>query len=202
MSHHAGKPLNSPNDVVVGPSGWIYFTDPPYGIRPEEQEQEIQGVYRVPPEGGDLELLADDFEHPNGLAFSPDGTLLYIADSSSRRHIRAFEVNPDGALEGPGPVLVDLSHAPPGVPDGLKVDVEGTLYCTGPGGIWVVTPDGTLQGVVPIPEPSANCAWGDDDGRSLYITASTSIYRIRTRVPGVSPSAGSRAVGSPPEGDS
>lgn len=181
---YAGQPLNSPNDLVEGPSGAIYFTDPPYGIRPEEQVQPCQGLYRVGPGSDEPERLADDFDRPNGLAFSPEQRRLYVADSSARRHLRVFVVDEAGNLAG-GRVFLDMSSAPPGVPDGLKVDQAGNLYCTGPQGIWVIDPNGTHLGTIALPEAPANCAWGDADWCSLFITARTSLYRIRTRIPGV-----------------
>lgn len=177
-----GKRLNSPNDLVVKSNGVIYFTDPPYGIEPEEREQECNGVYRIM-EDGSVERLADDFDRPNGLAFSPDESILYI-DDSPRRHVRAFDVQPDGTLAN-SRIIADMDHPQPGSPDGMKIDVEGNLYVTGATGIWVFEPDGTLLGVVATPERPANCAWGDEDRQSLYITARTSLYRIRTKVAGI-----------------
>jgi gluconolactonase len=178
-----GKKLNSPNDVVVKSDGSIYFTDPPYGISPEQQEQRIQGVYRLPPNGGPLTLVADDFEKPNGLAFSPDERKLYI-DDSSRRHIRVFDVQPDGGLSD-GRIFHDLNVSAPGAPDGMKVDWEGRLYCTGPGGVWVLDSKGRHLGTIGTPEKPANCAWGGDDWQTLYITARTSVYTIRLDTRGI-----------------
>jgi gluconolactonase len=177
-----GKRLNSPNDVVVKSDGTIYFTDPPYGIEPDQREQPCNGVYRILADGT-LELVADDFERPNGLAFSPDEAVLYI-DDSARRHVRAFDVQPDGTLAN-SRVIADMDHPQPGSPDGMKLDVEGHLYVTGATGVWVFEPDGTLLGVIVTPERPANCAWGGADRQTLYITARTSLYRIRTKVPGV-----------------
>jgi gluconolactonase len=174
-----GKPLNSPNDVAVAADGTLYFTDPPYGIRPEQQEQPYQGVYRLDP-AGNTTLLLTDFDRPNGLAFSPDQRLLYLADSSERRHIRRFSVAADGSLTG-GEVFCRMPTGIPGPPDGMTVDATGNLFCTGPGGVWIVSPDGRHLGTVVIPEVAANCTWGDDDRQSLYITATTSLYRLRCR---------------------
>ncbi|MEC7843226.1 MAG: SMP-30/gluconolactonase/LRE family protein [Candidatus Latescibacterota bacterium] len=176
-----GKRLNSPNDVVVHSSGAVYFTDPPYGIEPEEMEQAHAGVYRVDP-GGEIELLVDDFEKPNGLAFSPDESVLYI-DDSHHQHIRAFDVAADGSLQNGRP-FADLAHDSDGVPDGMKVDLEGNVYATNSLGIWVHSARGEFLGLISVPEVPANCAWGED-GQVLFITARTSVYRIRMRVPGV-----------------
>ncbi|HWQ13620.1 MAG TPA: SMP-30/gluconolactonase/LRE family protein [Roseiflexaceae bacterium] len=179
---YGGRRLNSPNDVVVRSDGTVYFTDPPYGIQPEQREQPVNGVYRILPDGT-LELLVDDFDRPNGLAFAPDERTLYI-DDSPRRHVRAFDVLPDGRLAN-SRVVCDMDHPQPGSPDGMKIDVEGHLYVTGATGVWVFEPDGELLGVVTLPERPANCAWGDADRQTLYITARTSLYRVRTKVPGL-----------------
>ena len=179
---HGGKRLNSPNDIVVRSDGLIYFTDPPYGIQPEEREQPLNGVYALWPDGA-INLVADDFDRPNGLAFSPDESTLYI-DDSPRRHVRAFDARPDGTLAN-SRVIADMDHPQPGSPDGMKIDVEGHLYVAGATGIWVFEPDGTRLGVLVTPEKPSNCAWGDDDLRSLYVTARTSLYRFRTKVPGL-----------------
>jgi gluconolactonase len=177
-----GGRLNSPNDVVVKADGSVYFTDPPYGIEPEEREQPVNGVYRIRPDG-QLELLADDFDRPNGLAFSPDESILYI-DDSPRRHVRAFDVRPDGTLTN-SRVVADMDHPQPGSPDGMKLDVQGHLFVAGATGVWVFDPDGQCLGVIVTPERPANCAWGDEDRQSLYITARTSLYRVRVKVPGL-----------------
>jgi gluconolactonase len=179
-----GKRLNSPNDIVVKRDGAIYFTDPIYGIKTHEQEQPVRGVYRLSPYGQKLALLVDDFEGPNGLAFSPDETKLYIDDSSSRRHIRVFSLRSNGSLTG-GKIFHDMKGPAGGPPDGMKVDTQGHVYSTGPGGLWVLDPDGSLLGIIRTPEAATNCAWGDDDWKSLYITAQTSVYRVRVNVPGI-----------------
>ena len=178
---YQGNRLNSPNDLVVKSDGVIYFTDPPYGISPEEKEQPHNGVYRILTDGS-LQLMADDFERPNGLAFSPDESILYI-DDSYYRHLKAFDVREDGTLEN-SRIICDMDHPQPGSPDGLKVDEEGHIYVTGATGVWVFEPDGELLGVIAPPERPANCAWGDEDKKSLYLTAQTSLYRIRTTVAG------------------
>jgi sugar lactone lactonase YvrE len=186
---YEGKRLNSPNDVIVRSDGAIFFTDPPYGLRnlSEGKELPFNGVYRLDANGS-LHLLADDFERPNGLAFSPDEKTLYV-DDSARFHIRAFDASPDGSLSG-SRVLAELKPRPDerGVPDGMKVDSEGNIYCTGPGGVWIFNTAGRLLGRIVMPEVTANLAWGDADLSTLYLTGSTSLYRLRLSVPGL-PSA-------------
>lgn len=183
---YEGKRFNSPNDVVVKSDGSIYFTDPPYGLPKQTEGKELafQGVYRLSPDNKTLQLLVDDFDRPNGLAFSPDEKTLYIGDSSARRHIRAFDVRPDGTIAN-GRVFADLTSPDPGAPDGMKVDVEGNLYSTGPGGVWVFSPKGEMLGRILPPEVPANCAWGDADWKSLYITARTSLYRVKLGIQGI-----------------
>lgn len=179
------KQLNSPNDVVVKSNGMIYFTDPPYGIKSEEQELSFQGVYFLNPKSKKLTLLKDDFDRPNGLSFSPDEAVLYIADSTSnRRHIRAFDVASDGTIRN-NRVFTEIRSELPGNPDGIKVDIEGNLYVAGAGGLWVFSKDGKYLGTIRTPEQPANCAWGDKDWKSLFITARTSVYRIKLAVSGI-----------------
>lgn len=177
-----GRRLNSPNDIVVRSDGAIYFTDPPYGIQPEQQEQPCNGLYALTPTG-ELRLLVSDFGRPNGLAFSPDERILYV-DDSPRRLIRAFDVQPDGSLSNDR-LFADLSSPDQGSPDGMKLDAAGRIYCTGPGGIWVYAPDGALFGIVRLPQQPANLAFGGPDLRTLYITARTSLYSLQTRTPGL-----------------
>jgi gluconolactonase len=194
-----GKRLNSPNDLVVRSDGSIYFTDPPYAVQPSTpgmprpagwwaepipgKEQPCHGVYRIAPDGA-LHLVAEDFALPNGLALSPDESVLYVADSA-RKHLRALTVEPDGRLIG-GRVLLDMASDDPGVPDGLKVDGQGNVFCTGPGGVWVCRASGVLLGRIVLPELPANLAWGED-GTVLFLTARTSVYRLPTRTRGVLP---------------
>jgi len=181
VDRYQGKRLNSPNDVVVKSDGSIYLTDPPYGLPQQEQGKELDfnGVYRLAPDGT-LTLLDDSFVRPNGLAFSPDESTLYIADTREM-HIRAFDVRPDGTLAN-GRVFAGLREpGKSGAPDGMKVDVKGNVFCTGPGGIWILHPTGRVLGKIETPEVPANLAWGDADGRTLYITARTSIYRVRVK---------------------
>lgn len=181
---YEGQRLNSPNDVVVKSDGSIYFTDPPYGIQPDEAELSFNGVYRIGPDRK-LTLLVKDFERPNGLAFSPDEKLLYI-DDSQRQHIRVFDVQADGTL-AKGRVFADMQGEGDGVPDGMKVDGRGNVYCTGAGGVWVFDPKGTHLGTIQPTEVPANCAWGDADGQTLYMTARTGLYRVRLKVKGDRP---------------
>ena len=183
-SHFGGQELNSPNDVVVASDGGIYFSDPTYGRMPgfgieRSQDLTFQGVYRVPPSGGDLQLLVDDFEQPNGLCFSPDESLLYINDSP-RALIKVFDVAADGSL-GNGSVFFDKigsGDIDEGIPDGMKCDERGNIYVTGPGGIWVISPTAKLLGRIPVPENVGNLNFGGADWKTLFICASTSLYRI------------------------
>ncbi len=189
-THYQGRQLNSPNDVVCRSDGSLYFSDPPYGRakfygveRP--QELPFQGVYRVGADARAPVLLVDDFDRPNGLCFSLDEARLFVNDTA-RQHIRVFDVRPDGTL-GNGRLWAETKGEAPGAPDGMKLDSAGNVYCCGPGGIHVFDPDARLQEVIAVPEYPANFAWGGDDYRSLFITASTSLYRVRRRVPGLPP---------------
>jgi len=182
-AQYQGKQLNSPNDLAVKSNGSIYFTDPPYGIEPEQEELGFYGVYRLAPDGT-LTLLVDDFVRPNGIAFSPDETKLYVNDSQEG-HIRVFDVRSNGMLDN-GKVFAELE--PPsekGAADGMKVDVKGNIYSTAPGGVWVFSAKGNLLGIIETPKPPANIAWGDEDYQTLYITARKSLYRIRLQIPGL-----------------
>ena len=187
-SHYEGRELNSPNDVVVKRDGTIYFTDPTsgrsdgFGI-PREPELIFSGVFRLEPESGNLTLLIDDFAKPNGLCFSRDELLLFVNDTV-RQHIRVFDVLPDGGIEN-GRLFADLTGDKPGVADGMKIDQAGNLFSCGPGGIHIFDQSGELLGVFETPEFAANFVFGDADQQTLYITASTSLYRVRVDVPGV-----------------
>lgn len=182
---YLGKRLNSPNDVVVKSDGSIYFTDPPYGISKQQEELGFYGVYRLVPDKT-LTLLTKDLVRPNGLAFSTDENKLYVSDSETA-HIRVFQVNSDGTLNN-GQVFAQLKGpSNSGVPDGMKVDVQGNVYCSGPQGVWIFSPAGQLLGKIIVPEVVTNLAWGDSDYKTLYITATTSLYRIRLKVAGVQP---------------
>ena len=186
-THYGGKELNSPNDIVVKRDGAIYFTDPSFGRmeyygRPREQELTFQGVYRLDPESGALTLLVDDFDQPNGLCFSLDESQLFVNDTM-RGHVRVFDVNESGAL-GNGRVWAEVTGDRDGVPDGMKIDGGGHLYVTGPGGIHIFAADATCLGVIYTPQGCANFCWGEDDMKSLFVTASTSLYRLRVNVAG------------------
>jgi gluconolactonase len=187
-THYQGKQLNSPNDVVCRSDGGIYFSDPPYGRAKffgveRAQELSFQGVYRAGTDPRSPVLLVDDFDRPNGLCFSLDESRLYVNDTA-RRHIRVFEVTPTGDLAN-GRLWAETKGDKPGAPDGMKLDSAGNVYCTGPGGIHVFDPDANLLEVIATPERTANFAFGDDDYRSLFITASTSLYRTRREIPGL-----------------
>jgi gluconolactonase len=189
-SHFDGKELNSPNDVVVKSDGTIYFTDPTYGRMPgfgieREQELSFQGVYRLPAGGGDPELVVDDFVQPNGLCFTADERTLYINDTD-RAHIRVFDVQADGSLTG-GAVLAEnigTGDIETGLVDGMKLDERGNIWVTGPKGVWVFSPEGQHLGVVEIPENVGNINWGGPDWSWLFVPASTSMYRVQTKVSG------------------
>lgn len=182
---YLGKRLNSPNDVVVKSDGSIYFTDPPYGISKQQEELGFYGVYRLASDRT-LTLLTKDLVRPNGLAFSTDENKLYVSDSETG-HIRVFQVNSDGTLTN-GQVFAQLrGPSNSGVPDGMKVDVQGNVYCSGPQGVWIFSPTGQRLGKIIVPEVVTNLAWGDSDYKTLYITATTSLYRIRLKVAGVQP---------------
>ena len=190
-THWGDKQLNSPNDVIVASDGSIIFTDPTYGRMPgfgleREQDLDFQGVYRLPADGGDLQLLVDDFAQPNGLCFTPDESQLYINDTD-HAHIRVFDVGSDHTLSN-GRVFADGigtgDLASGELVDGMKLDERGNVYVTGPEGVLVFSPDGEHLGTIKIPEPVGNLNWGDDDWKSLYIPASTSVYRVRMNVAG------------------
>ncbi len=183
-THYQGKKLNSPNDVVATADGSIIFTDPIYGLSagnggPAEAELDFQGVYISRP-GADPqkpELITDSFERPNGLAFTPDGKRLFIADTV-RQHIRTFDVV-DGYKCSGGCVWAELwDDEFIGRPDGMKFDLQDNLFSTGPGGVWVFNPNAEMIGRIYLPDKTSNLAWGDD-GHSLFITSSPKVYRIR-----------------------
>jgi gluconolactonase len=185
--HYDGKKFNSPNDVIVGPDGALYFTDPTLDlVAGEKQEIPFQGVYRLD-DKGNVRLLTKDLSQPNGLAFSPDGKRFYV-DDSKEKNIRVYDRAADGTLSN-GRIF---GEEPPGgkhegVPDGMRVDNHGNLFVTGPKGIWVWDPAGNHLGTIVMPEQPANLIWGDRDYHTLYITATTSVYRLETKTHGFEP---------------
>jgi gluconolactonase len=186
----SGQRLNSPNDIVARSDGLFYFTDPPYGVKPEHRALHFQGLYALDPQATGpeaLRLLADDFEKPNGLGFSPDERTLYVCDTA-RNHVRAFEVEPSGGLRvGSGRVFARVDPESPGGPDGMKVDTEGCVYVAVAQGVWVFDPSGTLLGIIATPDRPANLAWCGADARNLAITAVDAVYHVRLRVAGLTP---------------
>jgi gluconolactonase len=177
-----GKRFNRPNDVVCKSDGSLYFTDPGLRVPLTDRELASAGVYRLTPEGA-LTMIAD-CEYPNGLAFSPDERVLYVANTRWAQYIHAFELDQAGALIRRR-IFADMSSdETDGVPDGMKVDVEGRVYCTGPGGTWVFAPDGARLGIIRTPEVPANLAFGGPDLRTVFFTARTSLYTLRVKVPG------------------
>jgi gluconolactonase len=181
-----GNKFNSPNDVVIGPDGAIYFTDPTLDL-PKEEKQEIpfQGVYRLD-EKGEVRLLTKELTQPNGLAFSPDGKRFYV-DDTKQRNIRVYDFQADGSLSNGRIFGEEPGGKGEGVPDGMKADRDGNLYVTGPKGIWVWDKRGHHIGTIVIPEQPANLTWGDKDYRTLYITATTSVYKLRMKARGFMP---------------
>lgn len=181
-----GKRLNSPNDLTYGPGGALYFTDPPYGLPGQDQdpakELDFNGVYRFA--DGQLTAVVRDLGRPNGIAFSPDQRTMYVANTElTRKVIMAYDVAADGSVSN-GRVFADATaDTTPGMPDGLKLDTNGNAYATMPGGVWVIAPDGRHLGTIRAPEVAANVGWGDD-GRSLYITAETGVYRVQLTAAG------------------
>jgi gluconolactonase len=184
--------LNRPNDVVVKSDGSMYFTDPAtFNV---ESELDFCGVYRVTPDLGMINVLVRDFVLPNGLAFSPDERILYINDSR-RRHIRAFDVEPNGLLAlATDRVFCQMYGDLPGNPDGMKVDVEGHVYCTGPGGIWILDPAGKHLGTVLTGAQTTNIAWGGDDWKTMFYTTRYTLGRIQLKIPGIPVPRGSLAA--------
>ena len=183
---YQGKRFNSPNDVIVGPDSALYFTDPTLDlVAGEKQEIPFQGVYRLD-DAGNLRLLTRDLTQPNGLAFSPDGKKFYV-DDSEQRNIRVYDVAADGTLSNGRIFGEEPGGKGDGVPDGIKVDDKGNLFVTGPKGIWVWDANGNHLGTIAMPEQPANLTWGDPDYRTLYITATTSVYRLETRTRGFVP---------------
>ena len=185
-----GKRFNHPNDLVYHSSGALYFTDPPYGFQGQdgspEKELDFNGVYRLDPDG-ELTLLTTELKRPNGIALSPDENTLYVANSREPKVWMAWDVQPDGSIANSRVFFDATDMEAAGVPDGMKIDTEGNLYCTGPGGVLIFTPEGKHIGTIQPVEHPANVAWGDADGKTLYMTARTGLYRIRLNIPGLLP---------------
>jgi gluconolactonase len=192
-----GKRLNRPNDIVTRSDGSIYFTDPGGRLTPQERELDFSGVHRIAPDSTLTNATAET-EYPNGLAFSPDERVLYVAitrrdercleekargEVCTHQCIRAFEVATDGTLSH-NRIFAPMPSAADGVPDGMKVDIEGRVYCTGPEGVWVFDAAGNHLGIIRLPEITANCAWGGPDHRTMLFTARTSVYTMRMKAPG------------------
>jgi gluconolactonase len=196
---YKGKALNSPNDVVYGPDGSLYFTDPPYGLRTQsnrdpDKEQTVNGVYRIPhalthkagapPANDEVQLIISDIPRPNGIVFSPDGKYLYVDNTEPRKYWMRYTVQPDGTVTEPKLLYDASADRRRGVADGMRVDREGNIYSAGPGGIWIFSPDGKPLATLLIPEQTSNVAWGGSDRKTLYVTATSSIYRVRLEIDG------------------
>jgi len=177
-----GKRLNSPNDLTVHSNGTIYFTDPPFGVSDEERELEFGGVYKLT-SGGDLELVYDDFTHPNGIVLSPDESKLYVNDSRTG-DIVMFNADENGDISGPEKFTNIGAMGDKGGADGMKVDSNGNLYTTGPNGLIVFDPDGNRMETIEFDEQITNLAWGGPENRHLFLTASSNIYRFKTGIKG------------------
>jgi gluconolactonase len=179
--------LNSPNDVIARPDGTVYFTDPPWSVKPEKRQLDFAGVYRISPDG-EVHMEADEMEFPNGLAMSADGSKLYVSNTRSNPYLNVYEVKSDGSL-GKGERFADIPYGPngtvDGVPDGVKVDESGNVFCTGTGGGWVFSSDGTKIGVIEAPELPANLGFIGEDRKTLVFTSRTSVYSIRVQIPGM-----------------
>lgn len=196
---YKNKRLNSPNDLVYRADGSLYFTDPPYGLETQndsdpKKQLTINGVYRIPsanaqkagapPDRNALQLLITDLPRPNGIAFSPDEKFLYVDNSEPRKIWMRYRVQPDGTLTEPHLLYDATSDKRPGAPDGMKVDQQGNIYSAGPGGVWIFSPEGKPLATISMPERVSNVAWGGADRKTLYITASTSVYRVHLNIPG------------------
>jgi len=196
---YEGKKLNSPNDLTYKSDGSLYFTDPPYGLETQgdsdpKKELSFNGVFRIPnarqqaagsqPARGKLQVVIKDLARPNGIVFSPDEKVLYISESGKRLIMR-YRVQPDGSVSD-GAVFIDTTGAQgAGAPDGIRVDTLGNVYSSAPGGVWIMSPEGKHIGSIKVPERVGNLTFGDKDGKTLYIVASTSVFRIRLNVAGI-----------------
>jgi gluconolactonase len=187
-STYDGAELNSPNDVIIDRHGRVLFTDPPFGRMvgnptaiPRPLALAFNGVFRVDPTSGNVTALAEDYDRPNGLCFNSDETILYVNDSA-RMHIRRYEIDGDNLVGGE--VFADVRGPGPGAPDGMKVDSQDNVWCTGPGGVHVYDPTGRKLGVLHVPEETCNLEWGGCDRRTVFLTASSSLYCFRSHVPG------------------
>ena len=198
---YQGKSLNSPNDLVFGPDGSLYFSDPPYGLRKQdesdpEKQLSFNGVYRIPnaatqpagaaPDRAHLQLLIRDLPRPNGIAFSPDGKTLYVDNTTPKFWMR-YPVQPDGTLGSGSKFLDASSDTRTGAPDGMKIDVLGNIYSTGPGGIWIISPSGKHLGTLRLPNSTGNLAWGGPDGQTMFVTSSGEVLSLRAKVSGLLP---------------
>lgn len=181
-SEYEGNRLNSPNDLTIASDGTIYFTDPPYGVEDEDRELDFSGVYRLTPDG-ELTLLTDEFPRPNGIELSPDESTLYINDSG-QTYIDAFDVTDDGGIENGRRFATPEDSEVEGTTDGMKVDEEGNLYTTGPGGVWVYSPEGTQLARISVPQPPTNVAFGGSEGKTLFVTARPDVYQVPVNVAG------------------
>lgn len=182
VENYSGKRLNSPNDLTVQSDGSIYFTDPSFGVSDENKELDFNGVYRYSEEDG-LQLLVDDFDLPNGIVFSPDESRLYVNDSR-HNHIRVFDVNEDGSLSN-GRMFAEMESDAEGSADGMKVDTDGNLYSTGPGGLWIFSPEGEVLQKVKTPDRITNLAWGRSNFGTLFLTAPNAVYQLETNQLGI-----------------
>ena len=193
-----GKRLHRPNDVVCRSDGSIYFTNPGGRLAPSDQEIDFSGVHRIATDGT-VTAVVTDLQSPNGLTFSPDELILYVANTRrdngcteekergevcTHQYVQAYDVASDGSLSN-SRLFANMHSAEDGVPDGMKVDTSGRVYCAGPEGVWVFDPDGSHLGIIRLPEIPANCAWGDADYRTMYFTARSSVYRLRMKTTGV-----------------
>lgn len=191
VDNYEGKRLNSPNDSAWHANGWLYFTDPPYGLRQQDEdplkELDFNGIFRLNYESGEVQLLSRDQTRPNGIGFSPDGRTAYVANSDGAMKVwMAYDVTDEGMFENARVFFDATDVEAAGSPDGLKLDTNGNIYATGPGGVWIFAPDGTHLGTIQPDEVPANVAWGDD-GSTLYMTARTGLYRIKLLASGPMP---------------